>query len=99
MHESFRMHRASNREGLYMDYNRIAYTLPQDLLAAAQQGELDMVKAYIADRFSARDKEGRTALCLAAENGHTDVVELDALCPSRPSCSVCVMHICGHMVV
>ena len=82
-----------------MDYNRIAYTRPQDLLAAAQQGELDMVKAYIADRISASDQEGRTTLCLAAENGHTDVVELDALCPSRPSCSVCVMHICGHMVV
>ena len=78
MHESFRMHRATNREGLYRDYNRIEREPPHDLLTAAQQGELDAVITYIGDRGSARDAaQGRTALCLAAENGHSDVVVQD----------------------
>ena len=69
----------SNREELYRAYNRIERVPPHDLLTAAKQGELDVVVAHIGDRASARDAvHGRTALCLAAENGHTDVVEQDA---------------------
>ena len=77
MHESFRMHRAANREGLYRDYNRIEREAPYDLLTAAQQGELDAVITHIGERGSDRDARGRTALCLAAENGHSDVVKQD----------------------
>ena len=73
------MFRASNREELYRAYNRMERGDAHDLLTAAQQGELDVVAAHIGERGSARDAvQGRTALCLAAENGHTDVVEQDA---------------------
>jgi hypothetical protein len=58
---------------------RMQVAFGQEIDDAAQNGDLEKVKALLKDNpdlVSSKDKWGRTPLHLAARNGHKDVAEL-----------------------
>ena len=66
------------------------------LLTAASLGEVEAFRALMEDphvQLDAVDKKGKSAVFLAAEEGHVDILEVTRTSPHLPTCK-CNLFVC-----